>query len=88
VLGAYAEVNGDLQIGDNNHLNYNAGVRYVRTDQRIGGRVSISDPRNSQDPDGPGPLPAACPGPGNPRDGSCYPNITNFVYTDAKYDNW
>jgi len=88
VIGAYAEVNGDLQIGDNNHLNYNAGVRYVRTDQTIGGRVSISDPRNSQDPDGAGPLPNACPGTGNPRDGSCYPNITNFVYTDSRYENW
>jgi len=88
VIGAYAEVNGDLQIGDNNHLNYNAGVRYVRTDQTIGGRVSISDPRNSQDPDGAGPLPNACPGTGNPRDGSCYPNLTNFVYTDSRYENW
>ncbi|MFS2110849.1 TonB-dependent receptor [Sphingomonas sp. Sphisp140] len=88
VIGAYAEVNGDLQIGDNNHLNYNAGVRYVRTDQTIGGRVSISDPRNSQDPDGAGPLPNACPGTGNPRDGSCYPNITNFVYTESRYENW
>ncbi len=87
VLGAYAEVNGDADLAGG-HLQYNAGIRYVRTDQRIGGRVSLSDPRNSQDPDGAGPLPAACPGTGNPRDGSCYPNLVNFVYTDSKYDNW
>ena len=86
-LGFYGEINGDTMIGDG-RLRYNAGIRYVRTDQRIGGRVSIADPRNSQDPDGDaGPLPAACPGAGNARDGSCYPNITNFVYTDAKYEN-
>jgi TonB-dependent receptor len=86
-LGVYGEVNGDLQIASN-RLTFNAGLRWVKTDQRIGGYVSISDPRNSQDPDGAGPLPAACPGTGNPRDGSCYPNLLNFVYTGAKYDNW
>jgi TonB-dependent receptor len=87
VLGAYAEVNGDMPLGGGN-ITYNAGLRYVRTDQTIGGRVSISDPRNSQDPDGAGPLPNACPGTGNPRDGSCYPNIVNFIYTDSSYENW
>jgi TonB-dependent receptor len=86
-LGIFGEVNGDLPIADN-RLTFNAGVRWVKTDQQIGGYVSISDPRNAQDPDGIGPLPAACPGTGNPRDGSCYPNRLNFVYTDAKYDNW
>ncbi len=86
-LGIYGEVNGDFEVGGND-LRLNAGVRWVKTDQRIGGRVSITDPRNSQDPDGAGPLPAACPGTGNVRDGSCYPNIVNFVYTDASYDNW
>ena len=87
-LGAYAEVNGDTELGGNK-LRYNVGVRWVRTDQTIGGQVSISDPRNSTDPDGAGPLPAACPGGGaNLRDGSCFPNIANFVRTNNKYDNW
>jgi TonB-dependent receptor len=87
-LGVYGEVNGDFDIGDM-RLRYNAGVRWVQTKQSIGGRVSIPDPRNSQDPDGAGPLPAACPGGGaNLRDGSCFPNIVNFVILDNKYDNW
>src|SRR5205823_381086 len=84
------EINGDTEISDM-RLRYNAGVRWVRTDQTIGGFVSIADPRNSQDPDGPGPLPATCPGPGSPegpRNGSCYPNIMNFVTTRNKYSNW
>jgi TonB-dependent receptor len=87
-LGLFGETNGKLDLGDNS-LDFNLGLRWVQTDQRIGGNVSFSDPRNSVDPDGAGPLPAACPGGGaNLRDGSCYPNVTNFVYTDAKYDNW
>ena len=89
-LGFYGEVNGDVNIGDN-RLVFNAGVRWVRTQQTIGGRVSVPDPRNSIDPDGVGPLPADCPGTGanaNARDGSCYPNLVNFIYTDADYDNW
>ncbi|MCW3846072.1 TonB-dependent receptor [Sphingomonas sp. LB-2] len=87
-LGIYGEVNGDVNIGDN-RLVFNAGIRWVQTKQRIGGRVSIPDPRNNTDPDGAGPLPADCPGASPfPRDGSCYPNIVNFVYTDTNYDNW
>ncbi|WP_066797811.1 TonB-dependent receptor [Sphingomonas soli] len=85
---AFVEVNGNLPLGGGD-LRFNAGLRYVATDQTIGGRVSITDPRNNIDPDGAGPLPAACPGGGaNLRDGSCYPNINNFVYTNSKYDNW
>ncbi|RYY27146.1 MAG: TonB-dependent receptor [Sphingomonadales bacterium] len=85
---AFAEVNGNLPLGGGD-LRFNAGLRYVATDQQIGGRVTITDPRNNIDPDGAGPLPAACPGGGaNLRDGSCYPNIVNFVTTNAKYDNW
>jgi TonB-dependent receptor len=87
VTGGYIEANGRLELGDN-ALRYNVGMRYVNTDQRIGGFVSLPDPRNTQDPDGAGPLPNACPGPGNPRDGSCYPNINNFIYTNSKYHNW
>ncbi|MDV3458921.1 TonB-dependent receptor [Sphingomonas sp. HF-S4] len=86
-LGFYAEVNGNASFGDS-RLQYNAGLRYVRTKQTIGGRVTAPDPRNGVDPDGAGPLPNACPGTGNPRDGACYPNIVNFIYTETDYDNW
>ncbi|MCW3849523.1 TonB-dependent receptor [Sphingomonas sp. LB-2] len=86
-LGAYAELNGDTAFGDN-RLTWNVGVRWVRTQQRIGGRTSITDPRNNTDPDGAGPLPDTCPGPGNLRDGSCYPNVVSVVYTENTYDNW
>ena len=89
-IGLYAELNGDTDISDM-RLRYNAGVRWVHTDQTIGGFVSIADPRNAQDPDGAGPLPAVCPGPGSPegpRNGSCYPNALNFVTLGNKYDNW
>ena len=86
-LGAYGEINGDTTLGGN-RLRYNVGVRWVRTDQTIGGLVSVPDPRNSADPDGAGPLPPGCPGPGNVRDGGCFPNVTNFVLTENRYDNW
>jgi outer membrane receptor protein involved in Fe transport len=59
-LGFYAEVNGDTPLAGG-RINYNLGVRYVRTNQTIGGRVSVTDPRNGTDPDGAGPLPNACP---------------------------
>ena len=80
-MGAYAQVNGDVNIGDN-RLVFSAGVRWVRTQQTIGGRVSIADPRNV---DGGGNV---CPAPNNNRDGACYPNIVTFAYTDTEYDNW
>lgn len=86
--GYYGEFNGTTHIQDH-RLRYNAGLRYVKTEQEIGGIVSVSDPRNNTDPDGPGPLPASCPGGGaNLRDGSCYPNILNFVRTKANYKKW
>jgi TonB-dependent receptor len=85
-LGAYGEVNGDLLVGGS-HLRFNGGVRWVRTQQTIGGQVSISDPRNATDPDGAGPLPATCAA-NNARDGSCYPNIVNFIRTRNTYENW
>lgn len=79
--GVFAEVNGDWHLGDNELL-FNGGVRWVKTWQTIGGRVSIADARNSQFPGG------ACPGTGNVNDGACYPNIVNFVEQDRTYDNW
>ena len=75
-IGAYAEVNGDLPLGDN-RITFNAGLRWVRTMQTIGGRVTLPDPRNT--PAAPAVAPA---------DGGLYPNIVNFVYTDNDYDNW
>ncbi|ATY32625.1 TonB-dependent receptor [Sphingomonas psychrotolerans] len=86
-LGLYAELNGDTSLAGG-RINYNVGLRYVRTNQTIGGRVSVTDPRNGTDPDGAGPLPNACPGTGNPRDGSCYPNVVSVLYTESDYDNW
>jgi TonB-dependent receptor len=80
---------------DDKTLRLNGGVRYVHTNQTIGGRVSFTDPRNVYpDPDGPGgPLAAPAPCPGNAdngfaTDGSCFPNVVNFVYTETDYENW
>ncbi|GFE88853.1 TonB-dependent receptor [Steroidobacter agaridevorans] len=73
--GFYTEVNGDVDVGDQ-RLRYNVGVRWVRTDQTVGGRVSIADPRNTL-PDGT-----------SIADGSRYPNMVNFVETERTYENW
>jgi TonB-dependent receptor len=73
VLGTFVEGNHTLYLGDK-VLRLNAGMRYVRTNQTIGGRVSIPDPRNSATP--------------APADGGRFPNIVNFVYTETEYDNW
>ncbi|AUN33868.1 TonB-dependent receptor (plasmid) [Niveispirillum cyanobacteriorum] len=74
-LGAYGEVNGIRQI-DGQDLRFNIGMRWVQTDQKVGGRVSLPDPRN---------VTAAGT---QIADGSRYPNVTNFVYIKNKYDNW
>ena len=71
----YAMVTGKLPINDDS-LRFNAGLRYVHTDQEITGRVSLSDPRNTL-PDG-----------SQIADGSRYPNITNYVTTKNGYDAW
>jgi len=93
VWASFIEGNHTIEWDDKT-LRLNAGVRYVHTNQTIGGRVTISDPRNAfPDPDAGGPLaaPPACPGNsgnGFATDGSCYPNIVNFVYTETNYENW
>lgn len=51
VTGTFVEGNGIFDIG-NNTLRLNGGVRYVRTEQIIGGRVSVPDPRNGAIADG------------------------------------
>ncbi|MFV3130394.1 TonB-dependent receptor [Niveispirillum sp. KHB5.9] len=76
-LGAYGEVNGVQQV-DGNDLRFNVGLRWVQTDQKVGGRVSVTDPRNDRK-DLPG---------GTLPDGGRYPNVVNFVYVSNKYDNW
>ncbi len=73
---AFAEINGDSALAGG-RIQYNVGIRWVRTDQTIGGYVSITDPRNT--PAAPAVAPA---------DGGKYPNILNFVYTNHSYDNW
>lgn len=78
--GIFGEVNGDWMLGDNELL-FNAGARWVKTWQTIGGRVSISDPRNALMPTG------SCPSPTKINDGACYPNIVNFVSQDRTYAN-
>ena len=71
---AFTELNGVTQVLDSD-LRFNVGVRYVRTKQTIGGRVSVADPRNA-------PASGALP------DGARYPNIVNFVYTENTYSKW
>jgi TonB-dependent receptor len=93
VTGTFVEGNHTLEF-DDKRLRLNAGMRYVHTDQTIGGRVTFTDPRNVYpDPDGGGPLaaPPGCPGNagnGFATDGSCYPNVVNFVLTETSYSNW
>jgi TonB-dependent receptor len=74
--GLYTELNGDANLGDN-RLRYNVGVRWVQTDQTVGGRVSIPDPRNTP----PAPTPPLA-------DGARYENIVNFAKTENTYENW
>jgi TonB-dependent receptor len=51
VAAVFGELNGNFDIGDNT-LRLNAGLRYVRTQQMIGGRVSVPDGRNATIADG------------------------------------
>ena len=82
VTSTFAEANGVIDIGDN-QLRLNGGVRYVRTEQIVGGRTSIVDPRNNVGG-------VVCPGtsPGFALDGSCYPNINTFSETRSLYSNF
>jgi TonB-dependent receptor len=69
--GIYAEVNGSTQAWQM-PLKYNAGLRYVKTDQTVGGFVSQADPRNAAQ---------------NLLNGGRYPNIDQFVYLESSYNN-
>ncbi|WAC23416.1 TonB-dependent receptor [Blastomonas sp. SL216] len=75
VTGAFVEANGVFDIGDN-RLRLNGGVRYVHTEQIVGGRVSVPDPRNN--PVGAPPI----------ADGGRFPNIITFPRSNNKYSNF
>jgi TonB-dependent receptor len=87
--GLYVEFTGDTTILDHG-FRYNAGVRWVRTMQYIGGPVSIPNPANAGVPGS-----TACPTGGSPNakggapqcDGSFYGNALNFPTTENNYNN-
>ncbi|MBO9518394.1 MAG: TonB-dependent receptor [Porphyrobacter sp.] len=74
VLSSFVEGNGIFDIGDDT-LRVNAGLRIVWTDQFVGGRVSLPDPRNN--PVGAPPV----------ADGGRYSNVINFPTTRSTYSN-
>lgn len=69
--GFYAEVNGTLDPFAY-PLRYNAGVRYVKTEQTVGGFISLPDPRNAAQ---------------NLANGGRYPNFDNNVNLQSSYNN-
>lgn len=90
VTGGYVEMNGNVDIGEN-VLRYNVGVRYVQTDQTIGGRVTFPDNRNitvtTPTPTPTGPCYTSATN-GTSADGGCFPNVVTFARTENEYDNW
>jgi TonB-dependent receptor len=68
--GFYVETNGEAEPWGMK-LRYNAGVRYARTNQVVGGFVSVADPRNAT----------------LTLNGSKYPNIDSIYYLDTDYSN-
>lgn len=68
--GVFLQVDGDTTLFSN-RLRYNAGVRYVRTEQSVGAYNSVADPRNASLPAGATP----------------FPNVNQWVYVDKKYNN-
>jgi TonB-dependent receptor len=69
--GFYVETNGATNLGSL-PFKYNAGVRYVKTDQTVGGFVSIADPRNAAQ---------------SLQNGGRYPNIDQVVNLESSYNN-
>jgi TonB-dependent receptor len=68
--GIYVEVNGEARPADM-LFRYNAGVRYVHTDQSVGSfGTAITDPRNA-----------------TLQNGGLYPSVTPFNYIDTSYSN-
>jgi TonB-dependent receptor len=83
VTGTFAEMNGIFDIGADDTLRLNGGVRYVQTTQIVGGRTSVPNPLNVRGG-------VTCPGssPGFALDGSCYPVLVNFAETRRTYSNF
>ncbi len=83
VTGTFVEANGIIDVGDTDTLRLNGGVRYVRTQQIVGGRTTVPDPRNTR-------AGVTCPGasPTFALDGSCYPVLVNFTETNRLYSNF
>ncbi|MFZ3482559.1 TonB-dependent receptor [Sphingomonas sp. 3-13AW] len=83
VTGTFVEMNGVFDVRDGDTLRLNGGLRYVRTDQRVGGRTTLPNPLNVRDG-------VTCPGnsPTFALDGSCYPTIVNFAQTQRVYSNF
>ncbi|MGN7160906.1 TonB-dependent receptor [Sphingomonas sp. SAFR-052] len=84
VTGTFIEMNDVIDIGDNDTLRLNGGVRYVRTEQIVGGRTTIPNPLNTRGG-------VTCPGSSANNfalDGSCYPAIINFTETNRLYSNF
>lgn len=68
--GIYVELNGQARPADM-LLRYNAGVRYVQTDQTVGAfGVTTTDPRNA-----------------TLTNGGLYPSISPFNYVTSSYSN-
>lgn len=68
--GVFVQADGATELFAR-RLRYNAGVRYVRTEQSVGAYNSVADPRN-----------AALPAGATP-----FPNVSEWVYVDKKYSN-
>ncbi|UUL81211.1 TonB-dependent receptor [Sphingomonas qomolangmaensis] len=83
VTGTFIEMNGIFDVGTENTLRLNGGMRYVRTEQLVGGRTTLPNPLNVRSG-------VTCPGvsPTFALDGSCYPTIVNFAQTDRLYSNF
>jgi TonB-dependent receptor len=77
--GLYFELTGDVMMEDH-RLRYTAGVRRVRTDQTITGRISATDPRNFVQNPTTG-VTTQIP------DGSRYPSIPTFLTEKQTYYN-
>jgi TonB-dependent receptor len=77
--GLYVAFTGDTTIFGRG-FRYDAGVRWVRTMQYIGGLVSLPDPRNAV-------LCGGTTGMSSPCDGAFYPNISNFATTENNYND-
>ncbi len=77
--GLYLELTGDVMM-DDHRLRYTAGVRRVRTDQTITGRISATDPRNVVQ----NPTTGAT---SQLPDGSRYPAIPTYLTEEQTYYN-